>query len=75
MKDDARHGRYFLVPPETLSCWVGEDVSLVSLGAWMRQRKYLIEAERGLPTRQVLVPGIAQRRTYYCIYAHAVDGE
>ncbi len=73
LKDDPAHGRYFVVRPEALWQWVGNSVSPVCLGAWMRDHGHLVTTSRNLPTRQVKVSGIEGRRTYYCIRAKSVE--
>ncbi len=73
LKHDPTHGRYYVVSPEALRRWAGDGVSLTCLGPWMREQGHLITTNRNLPTRQVKVPGVNGRCTYYCIRAKAVD--
>lgn len=73
LKHDPTHGRYYAVSPEALRRWAGDGVSLTCLGPWMREQGHLITTSRNLPTRQVKVPGVNGRCTYYCIRAKAVD--
>lgn len=73
LKFDAKLGRYYVVSPEALRRWAGDGVSLTCLGPWMREQGHLVTTNRNLPTRQVKVPGVNGRCTYYCIRAKAVD--
>lgn len=73
LKFDAKLGRYYEVSSEALRRWAGDGVSLTCLGQWMREQGHLITTNRNLPTRQVKVPGVNGRCTYYCIRAKAVD--
>jgi len=71
------HGVYYVVKPAALERWVGKNVNLASLGRQLLDRGYLIteKRSRGVSTKQVQIPGIAERRRYYCISRQLVlDG-
>jgi putative DNA primase/helicase len=59
-------GLFAAVKPKALQRWVGDSLNLAWIGGYLRDEGHLVTTSRNLPTKQVMVPGIKGRRSYYC---------
>jgi putative DNA primase/helicase len=64
----------FIVPPTTLRKWSGPDMDPRLVVQQLVTRGLLLEdQERNLPTRQLRIPGLAERRRYFVIKGTFVE--
>lgn len=67
--DPKRSGQaLYIVKPPALLRWIGGNQSLLPwVGRWLIENRMLQTTSRGLPTKQVDIAGVKERRRYYCI--------
>jgi hypothetical protein len=73
LKHDPEHGPYFAVTRKAFASWVGDQVSTTDVLTRLRDVDALLTTSRDIPTRQVLVTGLARKRRYVCIRRSFVE--
>jgi putative DNA primase/helicase len=61
----------FAVQPRVFRCWVGPHAAPRAVARALEQMGALIPRSNGKRTRQIPIPGTAQRLDYYCIRPHS----